>query len=355
MPDLPRRDIEHALAQRRWLSLFFLLVVVAVHHARPFGRDLRAEQQHAGRQVDEEQQRDRRAQRAVDGVVVGEVAQIEREPVFERLEQQRPDQRPGDDVPHARGHAGHDLVDDRERRPGQQERDQHREHAEETARLGPERSQRVGDGIRHVPADLEHGGRRDRDRQQSADAQHQTQINQLAAHERSAELHVPGGVEAEAQRRHHARRRPDQSDHGDHPHRRAAAGDRFDQRLQILPPRARRQQIEQLIDHALAQRVVGQQHAHHRDGQNRQREEREEHVVRHRGGELGAVVVEELGDRAFGQQFEVGAPPAQMQHQPATPARPALSQRIEINRRQPSHMAIIRLRRPIWAWRAVIR
>ena len=57
MHKLPSRHLSHPLAQRgRSVLLVLLLVVMPVHHPRPLRRDLRAEQQHTRRQVDEEQQ-----------------------------------------------------------------------------------------------------------------------------------------------------------------------------------------------------------------------------------------------------------------------------------------------------------
>ena len=292
-----------------------------MHHARQLRRQLRAQQQHARAQIDEEEQRNRRTQRPVDRVVVREIAQIQREPVLEQLEQHRRKQRSADRIPRPHRHARDQLEDQREGRRRQQERDQDADHVHQRPRAPAERPQRIRHIVAQVARHLQQHREPDRQREQIADSQQQREINQLAPHERTPMIVIPRCVQAVPQRAHHPRRAPDQPEYADQPDRRAPLRNRVDQRLQIFPPRPLRdrQRRQQRVYHPVVQLLVGQNQPRDRDHQDRQREDREQDVVGHRRRQLRAVVVEELLHRALRQQLGVRPKPPKMQTPPAQP------------------------------------
>lgn len=337
MSELAGDQASDALSQRRarlvsglvagMVSEFLVFVVVAMHDSRPLGGDLASEDEHAGAEVDEEEQGDRSTERAVDGVVVGEVAKIDRESELEYLEEQRCDERAGNSVADAHGDAGHDREDDAEGEPGHQERQQPDEDGEDAAGLGTEGSELVGERLGHVASDLEDGRSADGDGDQDSDADDESEIDQFAAHEGPSKFEVPDAVESKAQGGHHAGGGPDQTEDGDDANGGASTGNRVDERLEVFAagPGLQWQQIKDSVNRILADAVVGEQESDNGDQEDRERKDREEDVVGDRGGELWAVVVKELGDRPFAEQPEVSSPPAQVQRPPVSPTQESLA------------------------------
>ena len=142
------------------------------------------------------------------------------------------------------------------------------------------------------------------------DGEHQPEVDQLSFEERARLLHIPNLVERGTQRGHHPARRVDQADDGDQTEPGCAAR-RAEQQLPDVPGAARRQwQIpDDRVDDVGARAGGVQDQAAGAGEHDRQREQREQHVIRDRRGMLRAAVPGELRQR-----------PLQQPHREITPA-----------------------------------
>ncbi len=105
-------------------------------------------------------------------------------------------------------------------------------------------------------------------------------------------------LEADADRRHHSRRAPEERDEEEKPERGQGRRDLLDRAPHVLlARRVRREDGEQFVDHPRAKRVVLQHEPEDGDEQDHEREEREEHVEGNRSRVLRAAVAKEILDR----------------------------------------------------------
>ncbi len=144
--------------------------------------------------------------------------------------------------------------------------------------------------------------RRDSDDQDHEDARgrDEDEVDELGAGCGTAAIDLQGGLEPEADRRHHPGRAPQQRDERDETDGRERCRDLLDRLLDVPLPRLRDgKEGDQLVDDLLAQLVVLEHEPEDRDERDRQREEREENAVGDRGRVLRAAIREHVFDRAW--------------------------------------------------------
>src|SRR5438034_10316547 len=176
-------------------------------------RDRRTEQKDHAREVEEDEQADRRPYRSKDGVVLGHASGVEDEADAQDGPQHGRDERSGNGVAHGERPGGHHAVDDQEREKDQGGRDEHTERREEPA--DPRERDARGEDVLHELGHEPEGDRGDRHDPGRAE---QRQANEALLPEGTARRPGEDAADPSGQRAKDAQRAPDEQDEADDRH-----------------------------------------------------------------------------------------------------------------------------------------